>query len=562
MLAQPPARVGSWHRPACSFLPADASAASSTCRSQGCRAKLCLATPHPAAAQGSFLYAERPSSRSQSAARVPFGAKLQLPAERRRGGSGWFSAIRALLEAWAGLSEGHAGPSPTALLVVLSACARDGAWSWVLELLARAQQLGPVPGLAARTAAISSCRRAGLWPRALQLLADMPRRWGLRPDAVAHNAAMAVCERASCWPRALWLLRGAAVDEGIVPTVAGVNSVFSACGRAGLWAQALGLLSDLSDSSAGGLRPDAVSYSAVVTGCEKASCWPKALLLFQAMRRRGTAPDTVACNGVLAILAAGRQWRAALRFLASMPSEAATGGSCQSDEISHSTVVDACVADGCWEVALSLLARMPQTGLRFSLVACSAGIGACAGRGGTAGAAWQVAFGLLQYPRLHMASPDLVAYSSAIGVAAAASQWLQALLLMRGLVASQLRIDSMAHNTAVSACQKASNWRAALELLAWRRTSGLGADSMGGGAALLACCEERAGEEAATWAHGLAMLGSLAVVRVMPSCYALAALLTASEQQSLLSPESEILSALSTAAVSGQMEHLARTQIP
>ena len=67
--------------------------------------------------------------------------------------------------------------------VIVSTCAKAGAWQRALEFFDEMQAKGLVPDVIARNSAISACAKGMDWRRALQILRQM------RPDGVEPNQA-------------------------------------------------------------------------------------------------------------------------------------------------------------------------------------------------------------------------------------------------------------------------------------------------------------------------------------------------------------------------------------
>ncbi|CAK9077308.1 Pentatricopeptide repeat-containing protein At2g41720 (Protein EMBRYO DEFECTIVE 2654) [Durusdinium trenchii] len=348
---------------------------------------------------------------------------------------------------------------------LLNALAEKGHAATLVELL-QVMTESQVPVNAFHlNVAIKACRRHKDWQRALQLLRAAPKM-KVVPDRISYNAVIPACaawtralavlaemlaasivpneisysSTINCdtpWPLSLQLLKEM-LQEQLEPYLPAFNAAIHRCGAQ--WPCGLALLQQLQDAT---VEADLVGWNAAIGACEKASVWGAALAILHRMPK----PDTVSFNTAMSACGKAKRWEDALALFYAMPA---------SDTVSLNTLMSAFARGGEWTKALMLfdLAR-GRLSLSVDVYTITSVISACA-----TASQWREALQLMK----EMIRPAISAYNAAIMACDKAGQWEQALGLFRAMPRQSIRSDHLSCHSVTSACAEASQWQLALSL--------------------------------------------------------------------------------------------------
>eukprot|EP00435_Cladocopium_sp_Y103_P033952 s2279_g8.t1 len=468
---------------------------------------------------------------------------------------------------------------------VMGACAKALQWSAALAML---QSLLSTDGLGAAlqpdiisfNSAMRACARA--WPRSLTLLEDLEKQ-KLQADVISYSSIMAALP-AEAWCLALTLLQQMS-RRRVEADLVCFNAAIGACAIA--WLQAIAVLEDL-QGHLGAQAADIISYNAVLNALGKGTLWQQALHLLQQLPRRFVKTNLVTFNASINCLEQVAGWAAALGLLQQLSQDDLqpdvisfnSSISCQCswpyalalladleekllpdhfsyavtmrsltpswtwafdcleqlqlqrlrpNAVVHNTLQGALASNSLWSHALHLL---PGVDSAEPLMAFSTLLGALE--------RWEMAMGILEDSQTDALVPDVVCFGSALGTAARAEAWREALDMLQGLqldsvqqnmviintlisamrnhwqwALALLRADLVAYNATLTSCEKGSRWVEALLLLKEVEDVKLTADVITYSAAMSAC------NQADQWQIALSLFTELRGLRLRPSSVAM-----------------------------------------
>ncbi|CAM9882463.1 unnamed protein product [Ectocarpus sp. 12 AP-2014] len=318
-------------------------------------------------------------------------------------------------------SSPAAGPNLVCYNAALTACARAREGSTALDLLEEMEGRG-VFDTESFNCAMLACRGNGQWHKATAILDRMVSgdavrlgegRWGARlrttvprPDAYSFASAITACGDVGRADVALELLRKMK-SAGAEPNVVVFNAVIRAVSR-GIKGLAFGATPERAGVTAAGEEGSAAGgpYAAAGRGegGEKGGhdSWRRAYFLLVEMREAGLTPEVKSYNTVLAVCQRAEAWEGALEVLEEMKSgtakrlarsgprdrdTAAHGAAVSSwieepapppNLVSFNTAMGACGKAGQWEIALSLLEEIADSGFAPDAISYNTAAAACA----------------------------------------------------------------------------------------------------------------------------------------------------------------------------------------
>lgn len=183
--------------------------------------------------------------------------------------------------------------------LVISACARGGAWREGIALLDRV----PVHDTVAYTAAITGCEYAGEWKEACRLLARM-RTNGCPTNRVTMAAVIGACATACAKQtedglffddtpkqKALQLLMAVRKDDSVMePSINVYNAAMRACAESRDIKTAFSLL-ELAEKD--GIKSNIVTFGTLMTACERVAAVKIVPKVFHLMKDRNIRPNEI-----------------------------------------------------------------------------------------------------------------------------------------------------------------------------------------------------------------------------------------------------------------------------
>lgn len=201
----------------------------------------------------------------------------------------------------AGNKQPLQGPDAVAYRLVISACARGGAWQEGIRVLDEYCDLYNGGDVVAYTSAIAGCQYEGKWVPAFQLL-DRMRRANVQPNQVTFAAVIHACATATTklvsssttatsatnqteFPdphvKAMRLFSVLKKDPSVPdPTIQVYNAAIRSCAEALDMERAFAIFDELRDN---GIVPNIITYGALMTACERKESIEHADKVFQMM---------------------------------------------------------------------------------------------------------------------------------------------------------------------------------------------------------------------------------------------------------------------------------------
>ncbi|CAE7743045.1 unnamed protein product [Symbiodinium sp. CCMP2592] len=392
-----------------------------------------------------------------------------------KAGNRWDQALLLL----AAMDKASVQPTVAACSAAIASCDRH--WEQALQVLAAMQARGPSPNFVVFSAAISACSNASEWIAALGLLEDVRRSsMQVLQRAGAIPAVISSFERSGQWEWVLHVLT-ACEDMGFHEDLPSLNAAISSLGQR--WQRAAELFAGLQAKS---LQPDIISLAAVTTSFGTSDRWECVLALGRLIQNR-LESNVVSAGATITALQRGSQWESAVDALQRMPQTALQPNivTCNAglgaaergaraawdqalslqeklrrfgqrlDVVSFNSAASVCSLERRWDVALAMLHIVPQAAIEAGLVCCNIAIHACEKVG-----RWREALRAFA----EGATPDIVAFATAIAACASGSRWELVLVLLREMSSEHLEPPVVAYNAAMTACTSAVSWAAALAL--------------------------------------------------------------------------------------------------
>ena len=189
-------------------------------------------------------------------------------------------------------------------------------------------------------------------------------------------------------------------------------------------------------------RPGAPAFTTLIKTCGRSGGWDKALELYQAMKQRGVAANTITC----------------------------------------SALINACGKSKQWEKALDVFREMKADGVEANIFTYSALISACA-KGRQLDKAMQV-FRECQSAGVE---PDAITYGTVIAACEKGKRCDDALDVFRQMRAKRVDANVITYNSVLSACDRAGRADDALEIFEVMRQEGVTPDKHSYAAVIGAC---------------------------------------------------------------------------
>ncbi|CAJ1417023.1 unnamed protein product [Effrenium voratum] len=294
------------------------------------------------------------------------------------------------------------------------------AWTWWQSLRTlEAMASKGIEGVQVYNSAISSLEKAARWAEALSLFGSL-----VCPDLVSHNAVISACASGRRWQSALLVL-GHLDDQRLSPDVITFNAAIAACAQH--WRAVGALLHAMFSWS---LTPTVMTFNAALSGAVR---WEQCAALLGQMKVLALQPDDFSYS---IALGTDMRWQLALQL--------GTGAN---------LVVRNAVLSGLkgeWAIAVALLSRDAD------LLSFSAAASACEK------AAWDSALQLLRASRPRALEADLLLHSPVLAACECASQWRRALRLFHRLPARRVEPDGICAASAVGSAAAGTQWWLAL----------------------------------------------------------------------------------------------------
>ncbi|CAE7190208.1 unnamed protein product [Symbiodinium pilosum] len=158
--------------------------------------------------------------------------------------------------------------------------------------------------------AACACAGQGQWEKVLQLLAEV-RQKGMRPDVDLYKASMRAAGAGGRWQSALQLLQESQ-QRGFQLPVTSHYDAMSACLRSEQWGTAYSLFEDMVGDA------DSEGYGMAMQASNQLGCWGSSLALLEEAQTRGIQPNAAMHNCAVQASAAKQEWASALRLLGEM----------------------------------------------------------------------------------------------------------------------------------------------------------------------------------------------------------------------------------------------------
>ncbi|CAE8627385.1 unnamed protein product [Polarella glacialis] len=288
------------------------------------------------------------------------------------------------------------------------------------------------------TSVVTALARAGKHSSVLDLLNDMERS-SLGPNVITYSAAISACTEYKHWEAGLHLLRRLQSGQES-PNVITYNAAITSLEKSFKWEMALEVFSELLKSN---LNPTEVSFSAAVSACRHGHNWELALHLNKDMLYRGLRGNLVTWSCLILALEKSNQPALALQTFGEMKQQGF-----QADESVFDALLRACAKGGLHKRAIFFLNKMVQAGLTPSAAGYSAAISACAADRVAAGGRAIMLFEEMQGKRLQ---PNPSAYAGVMAVQLAEGRNDLVRNLFEGMQAEGLRPTYAAYTIAMRA---------------------------------------------------------------------------------------------------------------
>ncbi|CAE7384823.1 EMB2654 [Symbiodinium sp. CCMP2592] len=118
-----------------------------------------------------------------------------------------------------------------------------------------------------------------------------------------------------------------------------------------------------------------------------------------------------------------------------------------------------CCKGGQWQLALSVLDRMPKAKIAPNAISYTSAMGAC-----EKGGQWLWALELFSQLCSSKFSPNAISHSCALSACQSGAQWQRALVLFSEMFLTQLSPDVVSYSAALAACARGGRWRLAIHL--------------------------------------------------------------------------------------------------
>ena len=189
-------------------------------------------------------------------------------------------------------------------------------------------------------------------------------------------------------------------------------------------------------------RPGAPAFTTLIKTCGRSGGWDKALELYQAMKSRGVAANTITC----------------------------------------SALINACGKSKQWEKALDVFREMKADGVEANIFTYSALISACA-----KGRQLDKALEVFRECQVSGVEPDAITYGTVIAACEKGKRCDEALDIFRQMRAKNVDANVITYNSVLSACDRAGRADDALDIFAQMRKEGVKPDKHSYAAVIGAC---------------------------------------------------------------------------
>ncbi|GKY91489.1 hypothetical protein MPSEU_000121100 [Mayamaea pseudoterrestris] len=241
----------------------------------------------------------------------------------------------------AGHKQPLQGPDAVAYRLVISACAKGGAWKEGIKLLKEYCDIFDGGDVMAYTSAIIGCKNEGQWVQAFRLLERM-RQSNIQPNEVTFAATIYACatatakllssgafiyspddDDASLRPdphlKAMKLLNVLKKDSTVPnPNVQVYNAAIRSCAEAWDIDRAFLLFDEIITD---GLEPTIMTYGELMTACERKGDTGRASRVFKLMRERNVAPNEIIYGAAISCCRKAGESERALLLLKKMMRE-------------------------------------------------------------------------------------------------------------------------------------------------------------------------------------------------------------------------------------------------
>ncbi|CAE7476466.1 MRL1 [Symbiodinium natans] len=266
------------------------------------------------------------------------------------------------------------------------------------------------------------------------------------------------------------------------------------------------------------LQRSSVTYAASISGLGPR--WQMALAFFADMDGESIQKDLVCYNAAINTCERRSCWQVAISLLERIP---------RADAISFGAVISACANGLAWPVALHLLFKtMAAASVATTAVTVGAAISACGNS-----FQWHLALQVLQRARSDKVKLDAVVYNASI--AACETAWHMALEIFGRMPVAQLHPSIVTYNSIISACEQGRQWQACSMLLNDMRLAGLQSKEAFG-SAILACAREQA------WQTALSLCGAMSLQSVQKDADVCSSAMVACEAGGRFRVAAELLS--------------------
>ena len=202
------------------------------------------------------------------------------------------------------------------------------------------------------------------------------------------------------------------------PGAPAFTTLIKTCGRAGGWDKAVELYQAMKQR---GVAANTITCSALINACGKSKQWEKALEIFREMKADGVEANIFTYSALISACAKGRQLDKALEIFR----ECQAAG-VEPDAITYGAVISACEKGRRCDDALDVYKQMRRAGVDANVITCNSVLAACdkAGR-------CDDALAVFESMRDEGIKPDKHSYAAVIGACAAGGKVDEAMRLYR-----------------------------------------------------------------------------------------------------------------------------------
>jgi pentatricopeptide repeat domain-containing protein 1 len=119
-------------------------------------------------------------------------------------------------------------------------------------------------------------------------------------------------------------------------------------------------------------RPGAPAFTTLIKSCGRAGAWEKACELYDAMKARGVAANTITCSALINACGKSRQWEKALEIFHEMERDGV-----EANIFTYSALISACAKGKQLDKALEMFEACRAAGVEPDAITYGAVISAC-----------------------------------------------------------------------------------------------------------------------------------------------------------------------------------------